>query len=149
MDSNTNSAAIPMLEEVCDVGLLRLAGLGKLDIGPAQVAIDTAAGIDQNPDGLAAIVLAAVGVAVARDHGLGQVAGLQIALAGAFRNQGKHSFRERFNRYGSDTHLPENQALSYRRVSTNSRWPSTSAFVRRPLAVENMHRSEERRVGKE
>ena len=31
------------------------------------------------------------------------------------------------------------QALSYSRVSTNSRWPSASAAVRRPLAVRNMH----------
>src|SRR5690348_5182521 len=33
------------------------------------------------------------------------------------------------------------QALSYKRVSTNSRWPSASAAVRRPLAVRNMHSS--------
>src|SRR5688572_3232412 len=33
------------------------------------------------------------------------------------------------------------QADSYSRVSTNSRWPSASAAVRRPLAVRNMHSS--------
>src|SRR5689334_3702480 len=33
------------------------------------------------------------------------------------------------------------QADSYSRVRTNSRWPSASAAVRRPLAVRNMHSS--------
>src|SRR5258706_5174761 len=32
-------------------------------------------------------------------------------------------------------------ALSYNRVRTNSRWPSASAAVSRPLAVRNMHSS--------
>src|SRR5688500_3974282 len=36
---------------------------------------------------------------------------------------------------------PNLQADSYSRVSTNSRWPSASAAVRRPLAVRNMHSS--------
>src|ERR1039458_2029859 len=80
-------------------GLLRLAGLGKLDIGPAQIAIDAASGIDQNPDRLAAIVLAAVGLAVAGDHGLGEVARLEIALTGALRNHVEHVVGEGFNGY--------------------------------------------------
>jgi hypothetical protein len=73
----------------------------------AQIAVDAASGIDQDPDSLPAIVPAAVGLAVARDHGLGQVARLQIALAGALRNHGKHFVRQRFNGHGRDGHLRE------------------------------------------
>ena len=39
------------------------------------------------------------------------------------------------------TDRPCRQALSYSRVSTNSRWPSASAEVSLPLAVRNMHSS--------
>src|ERR1035437_10984422 len=88
-------------------GLLRLVRLRQLDIGPAQIAVDAASGIDQDPDSLPAIVLAAVGLAVAGDHGLGEVARLEIALAGALRNDGKHFVRQRFNGYGRNGHLRE------------------------------------------
>src|ERR1035437_9714750 len=88
-------------------GLLRLVRLRQLDIGPAQIAVDAASGIDQHPDSPAAIVLAAVGFAVARDHGLGKVARLQIPLAGALHNHVEYVVGERFNGYGRNGHLRE------------------------------------------
>src|ERR1044071_2310786 len=55
--------------------------------------------------------------------------------------RGNEAGDESEQRRKRDAWRDSSQALSYSRVSTNSRWPSASAAVSLPLAVRNMHSS--------
>src|SRR5208337_636982 len=69
----------------------------KLDARASEIAIDAAPGVDQDSQSFLAVVFAASWAAFG-NHLFGQIAGLQVLLSGAVRNQPVHFFRQRLDR---------------------------------------------------